>query len=267
MMSNSPKLPSPFSLRPARVAISALLLAGALSFVPDSARAQNEGDYLYNVAMLQAAPGHFADFMAAMEASFDLSEEAGDARPFWIRHSQGDVWDFMVIYPMGDFQSYYSADRVARRSEVWNGRRGRALADELSGLTSYTEEWYSRSVPVEDMARRFDGMGFFHVEIMAGLPGSRDQLLEERRMENNYLGNLDRQENLIFVRETGSNWDVMTLGFYESLQTYAAAAARHSAQEQDEAARDAGFEDSGQIGPYLRSLMARHHDTLAVRIP
>jgi hypothetical protein len=28
-------------------------------------------------------------------------EKSGDKRPFWWRHTQGDQWDLMMIYPMG----------------------------------------------------------------------------------------------------------------------------------------------------------------------
>ena len=58
----------------------------------------------------------------------------------------------------------------------------------------------------------------------------------------------------------------MTIGFYQSLQTYAEAGIRHSAEQQNEAARAAGFESTSTIGPYLRSLLSYHHDTLAVRV-
>lgn len=227
---------------------------------------QTEGDYLYNVTMLRAAPGHFTDLVSALEESFELDEEAGDQAPFWIRHSQGDQWDFMLIYPMDDFASYYQGDRIRQRASVWEGSSGCALEKRLSDLTSYKEEWFSRSVAVAEMARRFDGMGFFHVEIFAGLPGKREELIEQRRMENRYYEHLDRQQNMLFVREAGSNWDAMSLGFYESLQEFAAGGTLHSEAEQDEAARVAGFDGVGDIGPYLRSLLNYHHDTLGVRV-
>jgi len=242
-----------------------LLIAAAIAFNPMSALGQTEGDYLYNVTMLRAAPGHFTELASALKQSFELDEEAGDQAPFWIRHSQGDQWDFMLIYPMGDFALYYSRDRIRQRASIWEGGRGQALEKRLSELISYKEEWFSRSVAVEEMARRFNGMGFFHVEIFAGLPGEREELLEQRRMENRYYEHLDRPQNVLFVREAGSNWDAMSLGFYESLQVFANGGTLHSEAEQDEAAQVAGFNGVDDIGPYLRSLLNFHHDTLGVR--
>ena len=116
------------------------------------------------------------------------------------------------------------------------------------------------------MRRRFDGMGMFHIEMFAGLAGQREELIEQRRMENGYYEHLGRQLNMIFVRESGPNWDAMTIGFYADLQTYAAQGVRFSEAEQDEAARAAGFDGVGDISPYLRSLLSYHHDTIAVRV-
>ncbi|GMQ82001.1 MAG: hypothetical protein BMS9Abin05_1439 [Rhodothermia bacterium] len=243
-----------------------MLVVVALALNTTIALGQTEGDYLYNITMLRAAPGYFTDLISALEESFELNEEAGDNAPFWMRHSQGDQWDFMLIYPMGDYASYYSPDRIGKRASVWESRHGRTLTDRISELTSYKEEWFARSVAVEEMARRFDGMGFFHVELFAGLPGKREELVEQRRMENRYYEHLDQRQNVLFVREAGSNWDAMTIGFYESLQTFAAAGSLYSESEQDEAAKVAGFEGVGTIGPYLRSLLSYHHDTLAVRV-
>jgi len=39
-----------------------------------------------------------------------------------------------------------------------------------------------------------------------------------------------------------------------------------AAKDQEVAARTAGFEDAAHIGPYLRTLISSHHDTLAVAI-
>ena len=249
-------------LRPGR----ALLVAATFLCLPASAVSQTEGEYLYNVTMVRAAPGHFSDLISALEESLAVHEDAGDRPPFWIRHSQGDQWDFMLIYPLGDLPSYFAEERSRRRASVWAEGPGQALSERIEAFTAYKEEWFARSVPIDEMTRRFDGMGLFHVEMFAGLPGKRRELLQQRRMENGYYEHLARQQNVIFVREAGSNWDAMTIGFYESLQTYAQAGVRYSADEQDEAARVAGFEGVGDISPYLRSLLSYHHDTLAVRV-
>ncbi len=246
-----------------RVAVL-LMMAGTLVSSVDAA-GQTEGGYLYNVTMLRAAPGHFVDLIEALEAGSALREEAGDLAPFWIRHSQGDQWDFMLIYPMGDPVDFFDAARAERREAVLGSARGRAVAQRLEEATSFQEEWFARSISVEEMARRFDGMGLFHVEMFAGLPGKRAELLEQRRMENRYYTHLGRQLNVLFVREAGPNWDAMTIGFHEDLQEFAAAGARYSQDEQNEAAKAAGFGDVNQISPYLRSLLSYHNDTLGVR--
>jgi hypothetical protein len=248
------------------VGFAAATWVALAALTPLPAAAQTEGDYLYNVAMLRAAPGEYAGLIAALEEASSLHEQAGDQAPFWIRHSQGDQWDFMLIYPIGDSEAYYSSQRVPRRAAVWDTEIGRRAASRLEAVTAYHEEWSARSIALDEMTRRFDGMGLFHIEMFAGIPGKRGELLEQRRMENRYYTHLNRQLNVLFVREGGPNWDAMTIGFYESLQTYAQAGVRFSAQEQDEAAREGGFTGVDAIGPYLRSLLSYHRDTLGVAV-
>ena len=84
-------------------------------------------------------------------------------------------------------------------------------------------------------------------------------------MENRYYEHLNLQQNVLFIRDAGMNWDVMTIGFHESLSAFAAAGSRYSEQEQDEAAKVAGFSGVNEISPYLRSLLSYHNDTLGVR--
>ena len=85
-------------------------------------------------------------------------------------------------------------------------------------------------------------------------------------MENRYYAALDRPQNVIFTRAGGPNWDSMTIGFHADLQAFAAGGTLHSAEEQEAAARTAGFESTATIGPYLRSLLSYHNDTLGVPI-
>jgi hypothetical protein len=249
----------------APTAIAALSLT-MVAVSPSVTIAQTEGDYLYNVTMLRAAPGHFNDLIETLEESADLHVEAGDGAPFWMRHSQGDQWDFMLIYPVGSNEEYFSQSRMERRQGVWADRHGRDVSIRLEAFTSYHEEWFARSAPLDEMTSRFEDMGMFHIEMFAGLPGKRSELIEQRRMENGYYTHLGRQLNMIFTRASGTNWDAMTIGFYTDLQTYAAAGVRFSEAEQDEAARAAGFDGVGDISPYLRSLLSYHHDTIAVRV-
>lgn len=204
--------------------------------------------------------------MDALRDAAELHVRAGDEAPFWMRHSQGDHWDFMLIHPMGSREAYHAPERTRRRDEVWEGREGRAVRDRLEAATAYHEQWFSRSVPLDEMRRRYEGMNFFHIEMFAGLPGKRAELVEQRRMENRYYARLSRQQNLIFVRDAGSNWDAMTIGFYPDLQAFARAGARSSEREQEEAARAAGFEGLDAISPYLRSLLSYHNDTLATAV-
>ncbi|HSM79707.1 MAG TPA: hypothetical protein VLT57_18845, partial [Bryobacteraceae bacterium] len=63
----------------------------------------------------------------------------------------------------------------------------------------------------------------------------------------------------------GAAWDIFTIGVFHDLKHFAASA-DVPAQDQEAAAKAAGFEAPSQIGPYLRRFIREHHDTLAVAV-
>ena len=81
-------------------------------------------------------------------------------------------------------------------------------------------------------------------------------------MENVFLNELKRRPNFIFTKVTGASWDIFTIGFYTNLKDYASSGGQ-PAEEQEKAAKKAGFEGANKIGSYLRELILEHHDTLA----
>jgi hypothetical protein len=226
-----------------------------------------EGDYLYRVALIRAAPGRLLDLIELLKEERDLLADIREPLPFWMRHTQGDQWDLMILYPMGSFYEYYEPERTARRNEygVWKGLSYEQLQIEAGLLTSFREEVFVRGPAPEVLEEAFGRNAFYHAEMFVALPGRRARLLEERRMENRYLRYLGRPERLIFVREAGGPWDSFTLGFFRDLQHYAEAQELR-AEEEEMAARTAGFEGADRIGSYMRSLILYHHDTLAVAI-
>jgi hypothetical protein len=180
-----------------------------------------------------------------------------------MRHSQGDKWDLLILYPMGSWESFFTAGRVARR-EAWRSKSQAALA-KIRDAIVWQEDVFVVGPPVASVRRSFAGAGFFHVEIFVSLPGRQKDLYREREMENTYQELLERPRNLIFVRDRGAAWDLFTIGFYRDLKHYAESAdIPESAQEA--AAKAAGFAGARGIGPYLRTLIREHHDTLATPI-
>lgn len=225
-----------------------------------------EGDYLWRVATVRAAPGMLAELMDMYEEQAAANVEAGDGDMVWMRHSQGDQWDLMIMFPMGSFGEYYGESRVAARASVRTseGRTGAELQWAIDDATSVREDLFARGPDPDAVMARYADAGLFHIEMFVALNDKRDELLEQRRMENAYYTHLNRATNMIFVREAGAHWDMFTLGFHPSLLAFAQAGLV-PAERQNEAAVAAGFESSNTIGTYLRSLMLRHSDTLAGR--
>ena len=236
-----------------------LLLCTILAAFYPSAVAQNN-QYLYKVSLVQAAPGKLTDLIDLDKARFADLKAAGDELPLWMRHSQGDHWDLMILYPMGSYADYYQSERIARRSKA-EAKSAKQLPAEIA----WQEDLFVYGPPLAELRKAFTDGGFFHVEMFISLPGQFADLLKERQMENAYSKALKEPENFIFVRDQGAAWDIFTIGVYRDLKHYAESA-DVPAKDQETAAKAAGFDAPSQIGPYLRRFIREHHDTLAVAV-
>jgi hypothetical protein len=211
---------------------------------------------LYRASLVQAAPGKLVDLIAVYQQHFAAAGET----PLWMRHSQGDRWDLLILEPMTSYERFYSPDRIAARraqDSGWEQRR--------KPLVAWQEDVFVYGPAEADLRKAFDGSSFFHVEMFRELPGRHAELVREREMENAYSKAIGQPENLIFTRDQGASWDVFTIGCFRDLKHYASSA-DVPAEKAQAAAKVAGFTSPAAIGPYLRQFIADHHDTLAVAI-
>jgi hypothetical protein len=215
-----------------------LLLALTMAAAP-----AERGPVLYRMTLLRAAPGRLLEVIA------DVKAAARGATV--LRHSQGDQWDLLVLAPIGTYPEHFSRPEAAA-----------PRAD--PARLSFQEDTFVRG-PDLGLMPGFDTAGLYHVEMFRALAGQRDALVRQREMENAYLRALGRPTNAIFVRELGGAWDAFTLGAYRGWKHFAERDDIPTERSQA-AARDAGFESADHIGPYLRSLIESHHDTLATPV-
>ncbi len=218
--------------------------------------------YLYRVNLIQAAPGKLVELIDLYKARAAEMKEAGDEAPLWMRHSQGDHWDLMILFPMGSYADFYRPERITKRSHADQAAK---LEDKIKENIAWQEDLFAYGPPLADVRKAFAGGGFFHVEMFVSLPGKFADLYKEREMENAYAKAIKEPENLIFVRDQGAAWDIFTIGVFRDLKHYAESA-DVSAKDQEAAAKAAGFDAPSQIGPYLRRFIREHHDTLAVAV-
>lgn len=231
-----------------RVCCVVLLIAAA---VPGCAQEQ---PFLYRASLVQAAPGRLVELIDLYKA------RAGQQPPLWMRHSQGDRWDLLILTPMGSYADYYRADAIRARQqqdEGWEQRR--------KPLVAWEEDVFVYGPPEATLRKTFADSGFFHVEMFRSLPGMRAELIKEREMENAYARAIKQPDNFIFVRDQGASWDVFTIGCFRNLKHYAESA-DVPPETAAAAAKAAGFDSPAAIGPYLRRFISDHHDTLAVAI-
>ena len=245
---------------------AAILVAAAGPAAAQSAAAAAPQP-LYRLQMLQAAPGRLLELIDVVKKHSALAAAGGEETPVIMRHSQGDHWDLAVLWPMDDWAAYYSQARMAKRDTAAraSGRTPVELERELDPLVSWHEDLYMRGPSVDALRAHVKDMGLLHYEMMQALAGKRDALIEERRMENAFNRNRGRGETLIFVREAGADWDVVTLGVYRNWTQYAESDLIPK-EANDEAARKAGFTDAGGVGPFMRTLISTHRDTLGPQV-
>ena len=222
-----------------------------------------DSGYLYKVSLVQAAPGKLTDLIDLYKAkAATVYQAAGDEAPLWMRHSQGDHWDLMILFPMGSYAEFYQPQRIAKRQQAEQGSK---LEQKIKEDIAWQEDLFAYGPPFTDLRKAFAGGAFFHVEMFVALPGQFAGLYKEREMENAYAKSLKEPENFIFVRDQGAAWDIFTIGVFRDLKHYAESA-DVPAKDQEAAAKAAGFDSPAQIGPYLRRFIREHHDTLAVAI-
>jgi hypothetical protein len=229
--------------------------------IPSSYAATSQ--YFYKVTLVQAAPGKLMELIDLYKKQATALQAAGDEAPLWMRHSQGDHWDLMIIYPIGNYTDYYSPERAKKRRGAEDSLI--SLVENFREDIAWQEDLFVKGPQLDDLRKAFAAGAFFHVEMFQALPGKFADLYREREMENAYAKAIKEPENFIFVRDQGAAWDIFTIGVFRDLKHYAESA-DVPAKDQEAAAKAAGFEAPSQIGPYLRRFIRMHHDTLAVAV-
>jgi len=239
-----------------RITLACLLLLSCCA----ASAAPNGVPYLYKVTLVQAAPGKLLDLIDLYKQQGAAAKEFGDEAPLWMRHSQGDHWDLMLLFPAKSYSDYYQPERAGKRAAL-----AASLTAKFQEDIAWQEDLFAYGPPLADLRKSFEEGGFFHVEMFVALPGKFNDLYKEREMENAYSQALREPINYIFVRDQGAAWDIFTIGVFRDLKHYAEGTTL-TPQQQEAAAKAAGFDSPSQIGPYLRRFIREHHDTLAVAV-
>jgi hypothetical protein len=250
------------------IGIVALTLLVPAKGYQDPAPLRDTGGYLYRFVIIQAAPGRLLDLIELYRNRLPVIQAGGDEVPFIVRHSQGDHWDLCVIYPSASFTDYYSRERVAKRdaAATASGVPGAAFAEQFYSMVAWHEDLYAEGPPLEVFRGHVRGAGLAHFEMLQALPGKRGDLIKERQMENVFNHERGRPHTLIFVHDQGAAWDVITLDVYRDWRHYAEQETI-PADVTAAAAKKAGFAGADAIGPYMRTLISTHRDTLGPILP
>src|SRR5271154_6413492 len=127
--------------------------------------------FLYKAMFVRAAPGKLLDVIALYQGRMPVYDASGDERPLWMRHSQGDQWDLMFLFPMGSWETYFTTDRAARREKAGAAAQlpQPEYARRFYELVAWHEDVYVEGPPLDAVRKAFEGAGLFHVEIFLAL--------------------------------------------------------------------------------------------------
>jgi hypothetical protein len=243
------------------VAAVVLALCGTdLQAQPTPAPARPE---LYRFVMIQAAPGKLPELLDLYRQRVPVIVAGGDEEPIFIRHSQGDRWDLLAIFPSGSFTEYYSRERIAKREAAATaaGLSGAAFLTRMYDLIAWHEDVFVDGPPLAELRGYLKDKTLAHLEMMQALAGKRAELITERQMESVFNIGRGRPGMLIFTHEQGAAWDVITLDGWRDWRQYGELQ-MVPAEVSDAAAKKAGFASADAVGVYMRSLISTHHDSL-----
>src|SRR5262249_48412309 len=130
--------------------------------------AATDNPYLYKVSLVQAAPGKLLELIDLYKQRFVKLNEAGDEAPLWMRHSQGDHWDLMILFPLGSYSDYYQPERVTKRRQAEQAAK---LDERFKEDIAWQEDLFVYGPPLPDLRKAFANGAYFHVEMFIALPG------------------------------------------------------------------------------------------------
>src|SRR4051812_2103385 len=122
--------------------------------------ASNGGTYLYRAALLQAAPGKLLEVVDFYKAGWPGLKQSGDELPIAMRHSQGDRWDLLLLFPMGSLETYFSPERIRSRGKA--GEAAAAERDRLGADIAWQEDVFVLGPALEEVRKQLGAAGFFH---------------------------------------------------------------------------------------------------------
>ena len=240
-----------------RIGFFVIVLA-IFSFTVLNVAAQGQ---LYRVKLIRAAPGDLLEVIEEIKSDIGNHADFGIQKPYLMRHSQGDQWDLLFIYPIKSLSKHFSKSAINKRKK--SKTLGKKYGDSFFRKISTHQEAVFTGPTKKQFSKWFEEFSYYHVEIFTALAGKQKELLKQRKMENVYLKELKRRPNFIFTKVTGGQWDIFTIGFYKNLKDYASSGDHNTAKDREDAAKKAGFESTSTIGSYLREFLLEHHDTLA----
>ncbi|MCP4459060.1 MAG: hypothetical protein GY816_13710 [Cytophagales bacterium] len=158
-------------------------------------------DQLYKVSLFRAKPGSLLELIDVLKKDMKLYENNQKVTPYLLRHSQGDHWDLMLIFPIPSLDIYFSMNfSASTMSRNWLEK---PYGDPFYDLVAFQEEAIVKGTETDAFGKSLEEFNLFHIEIFTSLVGKQKELLDQRNAENIFYSEIDHRSNFIFTRVFG----------------------------------------------------------------
>ena len=136
-----------------------------------------QDEQVYHVTLLRAKPGGLLELIDALKTRAKDNTVDSRDNTLVMRHSQGDHWDLMIVYPLRGYYEYFSGlERKTRGVPIMVNE---VYGHELNDLLSFREEGFFIGPDLEDFSQLFETYKLFHIEIFTALAGKQKELIKE----------------------------------------------------------------------------------------
>ena len=91
-----------------------------------------EGHYLYRIDLLRATPGKLEQLINEVKTF----QKDANQWPYILRHSQGDQWDLMLLWPLESYKNLHAEGLYAKLSN---------LSRSIDGMLSFQQNTYTHT--------------------------------------------------------------------------------------------------------------------------
>ena len=133
-----------------------------------------------------------SELIEVLKKDMDSLMSQGAERPYLVRHSQGDHWDLLVIYPLGQKKLLSISPERARLENETQVK--------IRPLLAWHEDLYVTGPSPDILAQFLGGQGLVHFEMMQALPGMGVRMVLSGHIHVSHIAPFRDDPGILFVQ-------------------------------------------------------------------